>query len=228
MGRAAAEGCGISGLQFCHSKQLMDSTSKPAPGLEAKLALAPGKSLCNGSRCLLGSLESALVHPVHPIPPESAWAPDPSTSLLMACHQPFGVCYTEFGSMEQPRKYCICPGANKALRCQGSVCSWGQEQWHRHDCIIWAAWGQVPLHYFKEELICQYCTPHWCCCSAMSAVKLTLYQHSAVPPSRSAVTVDDGNAPAGPDMALSNLLQLWHWSCWEQGQARELHIFLLF
>lgn len=83
----AAEGSRVSGLQLCHAKRLTDGTSEPESGLEAKPAPAPGKSLRSGSRCLLGSSESALV------PPESARAPDPSASLLMACHQPFGVRY---------------------------------------------------------------------------------------------------------------------------------------
>lgn len=39
------------GFQLCLTKQLRDSTAEPGDGLEAKPALAPGKSLHRGSRC---------------------------------------------------------------------------------------------------------------------------------------------------------------------------------
>lgn len=130
-GRAAAEGSGISGLQLCHTKWFTDGTSKPEPGLEAKWALAPGKSPHSSSRRSLGSSGSALVPP-H----ESTPASDPRTSLPMARHQPFGVCDVEFCSVERLSKCCICPGTCRALRCQGSVCRRGRQRWPRHDCAI--------------------------------------------------------------------------------------------
>lgn len=116
-GGAAAEGSGILGLQLCHAKRLTDGTSEPEPGLEAKPALAPGKSLRRGSRSSLGGSERALA------PPEAARAPDPSASPPMVCHQPFGARDIELCSTEQPSACGACPGTQGARRCSGSACS---------------------------------------------------------------------------------------------------------
>lgn len=86
-GSAAPEGSGISRPRICHVKQLTDGTSEPEPGLEAKPALAPGKSLCSSSRHWLGSSESTLVPPKSARAPASEWH-----------HQPFGVHHVEFRS----------------------------------------------------------------------------------------------------------------------------------
>lgn len=100
-GTAAAEGSGISGLQLCHTKRLRDSTDEPGDGLEAKPALAPGKSLHRGSRCS----ESALVLPWEQL---GCWV---QHSLLMACHSPPVPCHRPLGAGHSG----ICSPANAAL-----------------------------------------------------------------------------------------------------------------
>lgn len=130
----------------------------------------------------------------------------------MARHQPLGVRYVEFCGVEQSEQRSRLPRHSQSPWVLGLSLQ-----------LRWGAMTQTQLHNLggagirflfsafisKRNSSVGIARHIGAAAQPTSAFKLVLHQHNVVPPSRrSAVTVEDGDAPTCPDTAPSNLLVL--------------------
>lgn len=199
-GTAAAGGSALSGLRLCRTKRLTDGTAEPQAGLEAEPALAPGKIPAQGLRVLAGQLGE------RPGPALGAAGLRALVEPPHGCRSPSELATPGSAALpRQPQPWCQAgPGDPDTTARAG---------WHRA--------GSSSSHGLEEETPPWSHSPRWCRRPGTSALSLER------PAQRGPCTKRKCGRSGGWGCLSFPRACCSCWSCREQGQARDLHTFLL-